>query len=101
MSFLTESEKALFQNDNVLKKPQLLADPKFGTLVSLNFWTSKDLNILCQLDDVKVTIKRFDGKKWYNYSCFPIEAITRKINGGVNGLKERTANYKALVKIIA
>lgn len=101
LPFLSGAEKALFQNDNVLAKPTLLADPKFGTLASLIFWTSKDLNTLCQPDDVKVSIKRYDGKKWYNYSCYPIEAITRKINGGINGLEERTNYYHALAKIIA
>jgi len=101
LPFLSDQEKALFQNDNLLKKPTLLADPKFGSLAALIFWTHKDLNALCQPDNIKVTIKRNDGKKWYNYSCDPIEAITRKVNGGVNGLKERTDYYKSLAKIIA
>jgi putative chitinase len=100
LPFLTDAEKALFQNDNVLKHPTLLADPKFGTLAAFIFWTTKDINILCQPDNTKVTIKRFDGKKWYNYTCSPIEGITRKVNGGVNGLDDRTTNYKKLGTII-
>ena len=58
--------------------------------------------MLCQPDNVKVTIKRYDGKKkrWYNYSCHPIEAISRKVNGGVNGLKEREDFFEKLGKVL-
>jgi putative chitinase len=101
LPFLTDAEKALFEDDNLLNQPKLLESPKFGTLAALIYWVSKDINTLCQPDDVKVTIKRYDGSKWYNYSCFPIEAVTRKVNGGVNGLAERTAYYQELGKIIA
>ena len=101
LPFLTDAEKALFENDNVLSNPTLLADPKFGTLAAFIFWVGRDLNTLCQPDDAKVTIKRFDGKKWYNYVCSPIEGITRKVNGGINGLEDRTDNYNKLGTIIA
>ena len=100
LPFLTDDEKALFQNDNVLNNPALLADPKFGSLAAFIFWTGKDLNILCQPPDSKVTIKRFNGKKWYNYTCPSIEGITRKVNGGIIGLDDRTANFKKLGSII-
>ena len=100
LSFLDDAERALFQDDKILENPTLLASPKFGTLAAFIYWVSKDLSGLCQPDNVKVTIKRFDGNKWYNYSCSPIEAITRKINGGINGLEERTKYYKALSQLI-
>ena len=102
LHFLSDEERALFADDNLLKKPTLLADPKFGTLAALIYWTTKDLNMLCQPDDVKVTIKRYDGKKkrWYNYSCYPIEAISRKVNGGINGLKEREDFFEKLGKVL-
>jgi putative chitinase len=100
LPFLTDDEKALFKDDNILNHPTLLADPKFGTLAAFIFWTNKDLSALCQPDNSKVTIKRFDGKKWYNYDCSPIEGITRKVNGGITGLDDRTSNYKKLGSII-
>ncbi len=101
LPFLSDEEKALFQNDNLLNNPALLADPKFGTLAAFIFWTTKDLNSLCLPSDATVTIKRFDGAKWYNYSCPSIEGITRKVNGGINGLDERIANFNKLGNIIA
>ncbi|MGH8476894.1 MAG: glycoside hydrolase family 19 protein [Methylococcales bacterium] len=100
LPFLSDQEKELFKNDNLLNQPTLLADPKFGTLSAFIYWIAKDLNMLCQPDDAKVTIKRYDGKKWTNYSCSPIEAITRKVNGGINGLDDRKANYTKLGSII-
>ncbi len=102
LPFLSDEEKLLFQDDNVLNRPELLSDPKFGTLAAFIYWTEKELNTLCRPDGSQVTIKRLSAKtgKWYNYPCSPIEAITRKINGGDNGLTERESNYKKLVLII-
>lgn len=100
LPFLSGEERALFQDDRLLNQPDLLADPKFGTLAAFIYWTTRELNSLCQPDESQVTIRRFNGQKWYNYTCPPIEAITRKINGGVNGLPERTANYKKLQAIV-
>jgi len=101
LPFLSDDEKALFHNNNILNNPALLAQPKFGTLAALIFWTNKDLNSLCLPPDSTVTIKRFDGKKWYNYQCSSIEGITRKVNGGVNGLEHRLAIFNKLGNIIA
>lgn len=100
LPFLTSEEKKLFANNGLLKKPSLLSDPVWGTLAALLYWVDKDLNSLCAPDNQKVTIKRFNGKVWYNYTCSPIEAITRKINGGMNGFEDRLRNYEKLKKII-
>lgn len=97
LPFLTPEEKKLFENNGILKKPELLEDPVWGTLAALIYWAEKDLNQLCQPDSSIVLIKRYDKKRgWYNYSCSPIEGITRKVNGGVNGLTDRKNNYKKL-----
>lgn len=96
LPFLTQEEKKLFQNNGILKNPSLLSDPVWGTLAALIYWVDRDLNSLCVPDNQKVTIKRYDGKKWYNYTCSPIEAITRKINGGLNGYQDRINNYQKL-----
>lgn len=100
LPFINEAEKKLFINDGLLKNPKLLQDPVWATLSALIYWTHKDLNSLCVPDNQKVTIKRYDGKKWYNYTCSPIEAITRKVNGGLTGFSDRIKNYELLKKNI-
>lgn len=60
--------------------PDLVADPGVGLLVACHFWRSHGLNELADADD--------------------IEKITRKINGGKNGLddrKTRTLRAKVLI----
>lgn len=51
--------------------PEVVALPSFGLLVACMFWDSKGLNALADADDVVV--------------------ITKRINGGQNGLAERQA----------
>lgn len=100
LPFLNDKEKALFANDGLLKNPKLLQDPVWATLSALIYWTDKELNSLCLSDHQKVTIKRFNGKVYYNYSCSPIEAITRKVNGGMNGFDDRVKKYNTIKKLL-
>ena len=97
LPFLDDRERKLFANDGILNNPELLEDPVWGSLSAFIYWTDKDLNSLCRDDNEKVTIKRFNGSKWYNYSCYPIEAITRKVNGGLNGLEDRQDKLRKLM----
>lgn len=101
LPFLNGNETLMFENDGILKKPELLEDPVWGTLSAFIYWTDKDLNSLCRPDDETVTIKRFNGSKWYNYACKPIEAITRKVNGGLTGFPDRLKFYNTLRKYIS
>lgn len=97
LDFLTPAEMALFKGDGAVKTPTLLSIPKWAALSAMIYWASKDLNQLCVPPDQNVTIRRFDKvKKWYDYVCKPNEAITRKINGGVNGLDERIALFQKM-----
>lgn len=60
--------------------PQLVAMPAIGILVAAKYWADRGINALADADD--------------------LEAITRKINGGVNGLADRqarTAKAKGLI----
>lgn len=100
LPFLNDKERKLFENDGILSNPRLLQDPVWGTLSALIYWVNKDLNSLCQPDNLKVSIKRFINGKWINYQCSPIEAITRKVNGGLNGFDERVKYYNLLRKNI-
>ena len=49
--------------------PEVVALPSFGLLVACMFWDDRRLNALADADDV--------------------EAVTRRVNGGLNGLAER------------
>lgn len=100
LPFLNDAERKLFENDGILKNPKLLTDPVWGTLAAFIYWNEKGLNELCQPDNKLVTIKRLNSKGWYNYTCSPIEAITRKVNGGMNGFSDRVLKYEKLKKAI-
>lgn len=101
LPFLTDSERNLFIDNKIITTPELLEDPVWGTLSAMIYWVNKDLNQLCRPDNELVTIKRKDKiRGWYNYTCSPIEGITRKVNGGVNGFDDRKQNYKAISKVI-
>lgn len=96
LPFLNDKERILFANDGLLKNPKLLQDPVWGTLSAFIYWKDKELNALCMPDNQQVAIQRFNGVKWYKYVCYPIEAITRKVNGGMNGYDERVKYYNKL-----
>jgi putative chitinase len=55
--------------DDVLATPELISEPDLAALSAAWFWHRNGLNALADADDV--------------------EAVTRRINGGVNGLAER------------
>ena len=58
-----------FGDDRLLEKPELLELPKYGIQAACWFWTTRNLNALADKDDCTL--------------------ITRKINGGTNGIEDR------------
>ncbi|MGB4440272.1 MAG: glycoside hydrolase family 19 protein [Sedimentibacter sp.] len=64
-----EVSKFLFGDDRLLNNPELLELPEFGIKAACWFWTKHNLNKYADEDNI---IK-----------------ITKKINGGINGLKDR------------
>lgn len=59
----------LFGDDRLLREPELLEQPEWATKSAAWFWFSKGLNVLA------------DGDRFLD--------ITRRINGGTNGIAER------------
>lgn len=60
---------ALFADERLLQVPELLEKPEHAVASAGWFWVSRDLNALADRND--------------------LVAITKKINGGVNGLQDR------------
>jgi putative chitinase len=60
----------------LVQKPELITEPKTAVESACWFWRSRGLNILADLDD--------------------IVAVTKRINGGVNGLDDRKKFYSKL-----
>lgn len=66
------TSKAIFGSERtLLDHPGLLASPNYAARSATYYWTWKDLNRLADADD--------------------FEGVTRKINGGLNGIVERRA----------
>jgi putative chitinase len=63
------------------RRPELASAPSIGLHVSCAYWTDKGLNVLADADDV--------------------ETITRRINGGTNGLADRRARLAAAKLLLA
>lgn len=73
--------KALFGDDRLLRTPELLEQAEWACKSAAWFWNSRSLNALADKGD-------FQG-------------ITRRINGGLNGLAERLEFYTRALKVLA
>jgi len=73
--------KALFGDNRLLSTPELLEQAEWACKSAAWFWNSRNLNALADAGD-------FVG-------------VTRRINGGTNGLTERQAFYSAALKVLA
>lgn len=69
--------KKIFGDDRLINKPELLEDPKNAVLSALHFWNDKGLNKYADAGDTL--------------------GLTKKINGGTNGLTERMKYMGAIV----
>lgn len=75
--------QALFNDDRLIQFPELLEDPVNACRASAWFWKSHRLNELA------------DG------GIQSFGRITRKINGGTNGMSERLALYRRAQEVLA
>jgi len=62
------------------QQPQLIADKKWAALSAVDYWDSHHLNPLADAKD--------------------IVGLTRKINGGLNGVEERKSLYAKALKVL-
>lgn len=70
---------ALFGDDRALRDPDVLEQPVNACRAAAWFWSVNKLNQLADQEDMK--------------------GITKKINGGYNGLKERQDKYDAILRV--
>lgn len=61
-----------------LNMPQLLKEPEYAVLSACWYWDTRDLNTLADMRDFRM--------------------ITKKINGGYNGMEDREKLYNSLLK---
>jgi putative chitinase len=73
--------KALFGDNRLLSTPELLEQAEWACKSAAWFWNSRSLNALADAGD-------FVG-------------VTRRINGGTNGLAERQEFYARALKVLA
>lgn len=72
--------EALFGDSRLLNTPELLEQPVYAALSAGWFWQKEGLNTLADKGDFL--------------------AITKRINGGTNGLEEREALYKRGLEVL-
>jgi putative chitinase len=72
----TKLSKALAGDDTFVRQPELLEQPRWAVESACWFWKANGMNKLADRDD--------------------IAAVTRRINGGVNGLDDRRRYYDKL-----
>lgn len=75
-----KASQALFGDDRLLKNPELLEQPEWAAKSAVWFWSSRSLNNLA------------DGGQFTD--------LTKKINGGLNGLDDRLDRYHYALKVL-
>jgi putative chitinase len=72
--------QVLFGDDTLVKNPDLLSQPHYALLSACWFWEKNNLNAFCDKRD--------------------IVGMTKRVNGGVNGLADRTAHWNTALKVL-
>jgi putative chitinase len=72
---------SLQANNNALLEPELVAEPELAAMSAGWYWATNRLNQIADTGDVK--------------------AVTRRVNGGFNGLADRESKYNKLVTVLS
>lgn len=75
-----ECSKYMYNDERLLETPDLLLDKEKACLSAIWYWKKHHLNTFADADDILT--------------------MTRKINGGVNGLDERKRYYKKALEML-
>jgi predicted chitinase len=86
--------------EDFVKNPELISTPKYAVLTAAHFWINRKKKYKGRSLNLNEIAEDLDHKEpanaGVNYPAF--EIITRGINGGVNGLKDRIAKFNNGVK---
>lgn len=91
-----EVSRAIFGDDRLLDRPEILEQPEYGMLAAAYFWNSRGLNVFADKPESWFRFRRGDAKKPYN----PIEWITLRVNGGQNGIVDRKDIYNRAKQVL-
>lgn len=82
----------LFNDERLLLTPELLTAPQYAVQSACWFWKKKGLNLVADEpeDYVKAGPHQYSKLQW----------MTVLINGGLNGIVERTANYQRARQVL-
>lgn len=84
-----------------IDNPKLLATPEWGVWSACIFWTEKGLLDVSNMADTdRLPYKRKTDGGYEIIHVSPAEYISRRVNGGVNGLSERINFYERTKAII-
>lgn len=85
-----------------INDPSLLATPEWGVWAACVFWIEKGLLDISNMPDTyRLPFKRRIGDDVYDMiQISPIEFISRRVNGGVNGLNDRIKFYERAKSVI-
>jgi len=72
----------LFGDNRLLQNPELLEQPEYAVMSAIWFWSKNNLNKIADAGTDKAT-------------C---EKVTRRINGGINGLEDRWKKFQAILQ---
>lgn len=77
----TKCSQALFNDDTLVKNPDLLTTPKYAVLTACWFWDSNKLNDICDKKDIVL--------------------LSKRVNGGVVGLDDRIKRWNTALDILS
>lgn len=96
-NYLSVSKK-IFGDDRLLSKPELLTIPEYAVLSAFHYWKERNLSEIANKPDTwrSNPVKIGGVMKALN----PFEYITYRINGGLNGTKERDSFYSVALGVV-
>lgn len=86
--------QGLFGDNRLLDNPKLLEEPENAVRSAFFFWNDHNLNALAD----KLPTQAINSSNQVYYEAF--KAVTKRVNGGYNGLEDRTSYYNRAIRNI-